>query len=106
MGWNAFSVRIGALLGSALLLTFQAAGGPPGFGRGAAPVAPLSARPTPRGGGYVNWHAASNLGMHPASWNVGPLWNVGPTHVKAPGWNNWGYQRGWGNGYGNGGLRG
>jgi hypothetical protein len=46
--------------------------------------------------------------MHPASWNIGPAWNFGPTHVTAPGWNNGGYHRGWGNGngygYGYGGL--
>ena len=95
MGWNAFSLRIGTLIGGALLLTFQAAGGPPAGGRGFAPTAHVSA--VPRGGGYVNWHAAANTGMHPASWNVGP------THGTAQGWNNnWGYHRGWGNGFGYG----
>lgn len=95
MGWNAFSLRMGTLIGGALLLTFQAAGGPPAGGRGFAPTAHVSA--VPRGGGYVNWHAAANTGMHPASWNVGPA------HGTVQGWNNnWGYHRGWGNGYGYG----
>jgi len=103
MGWNAFSLRIGTLIGGVVLVTFQAVGGPPAGGRGVAPAAHVSA--VPRGGGYVNWHAASNTGIFPASWNVGQEpWSAGPARGVVPAWNNsWGYHHGNGYGYGYGG---